>query len=523
MTKLKAEVSGRKRADEGFRRLAAVVRDSNDAVMLLDFEGNILAWNRGAENMYGWSEAEALQMNIRDTVPEDKRQQALAFAKALAAGKIVESFETQRVTKDGRVLEVWSAITLLRDDEGRPTAIAATERDITGRKRAEEDLRRLAAVVRDSNDAVMLLDFEGNILAWNRGAENMYGWSEAEALQMNIRDTVPEDKRQQALAFAKDLAAGKIVESFETQRVTKDGRVLEVWSTITLLRDDEGKPAAIAATERDITQRKRAEEELKTLNESLEQRVAERTAVAERHADELARTNADLQDFTYVVSHDLKEPLRGIDAFSTFLAEDYADKLDEQGRKYIGVLRDSATRMNALIEDLLVLTRIGRTRGEFATASVESLLQDVRRNLAFALEEKNVDLRIQSDLPTITCQPPHLRQVFQNLISNAIKFNDKPQPVVEIACHEDDSVYTFSVRDNGIGIDERYYERIFRIFQRLGRREDYEGTGAGLTISKKIVEAHGGKIWLESKVGQGSTFLFTIPKEVPRPQRAKEA
>jgi len=387
------------------------------------------------------------------------------------------------------------------------------EAEVSGRKRAEAASRRLATVVRDSNDAIALLDLEGNILAWNRGAENVYGWSEAEALQMNIRDTVPEDKRQEALAFAEDSAAGKIVESFETQRVTKDGRVLEVWSTITLLRDDEGRPAAIAATERDITQRKRAEEELKTLNESLERRVAERTTVAEQRADELARSNRELDDFTYVVSHDLKEPLRGIDAFSTFLAEDYADKLDEQGRKYIRVLRDSAMRMNALIEDLLQLTRIGRTRQTYAPVSVQSLLEDIRQDLAFALEEKKVDLRIQSHLPTITCQSAHLKQVFQNLISNAIKFNDKPRPVVEIACHEDDGVYTFSVRDNGIGIDERYYERIFQIFQRLGYREDYEGTGVGLTICKKIVEARGGKIWLESKVGQGSTFLFTIPYE----------
>jgi len=272
-----------------------------------------------------------------------------------------------------------------------------------------------------------------------------------------------------------------------------------------------------------LEDRKRAEQQLKKFNKTLEQRVTERTAAAEERAQELARSNGELDDFTYVVSHDLKEPLRGIEAFSTFLAEDYADKLDEQGHKYVGVLRDSATRMNALIEDLLVLSRIGRTREEFATVSVESLLQDVRCNLAFALEDKKADLRIQPDLPTITCQPPHLKQVFDNLISNAIKFNDKPQPVVEIACHEDDGTYIFSVRDNGIGIDERYYEKIFQIFQRLGRREDYEGTGAGLTICKKIVEARGGKIWLESKVGQGSTFLFTIPKEVPRPQRAKEA
>jgi len=171
---LQKEIAEFQKAAGDTRRLAAIVRDSNDAVMLLDFEGNVLAWNRGAENMYGWSEAEALQRNIRETVPEQKSQEALAFAEDLAAGKTVESFETQRVTKDGRVLEVWSAITLLRDEEGRPTAIAATERDITERKRAEADTRRLATIVRDSNDAVMLLDFEGNVLAWNRGAENEY-------------------------------------------------------------------------------------------------------------------------------------------------------------------------------------------------------------------------------------------------------------------------------------------------------------------------------------------------------------
>jgi len=198
--------------------------------------------------------------------------------------------------------------------------MAEREAEVSGREPPEESLRRLAAVVRDSNDAVIVQDLEGKILAWNQGAQKMYGWSEAKALQMNIRATIPRGQRREALALARMLAEGESVDSLETRRLTKDGSKLDVWLTITALTDDMGKPVAIATTERDITQRKRAEEELKALNETLEQRVAERTAVAEQRADELARANAELDDFTYVVSHDLKEPLRGIDAFSTFLA-----------------------------------------------------------------------------------------------------------------------------------------------------------------------------------------------------------
>jgi light-regulated signal transduction histidine kinase (bacteriophytochrome) len=240
-----------------------------------------------------------------------------------------------------------------------------------------------------------------------------------------------------------------------------------------------------------------------------------------RKAQALARANAELEDFTYSVSHDLKEPLRAIEAFSTFLAEDYGDKLDEEGRRYIGVVRENAVRMRDLIEDLLRLSRIGRMHHECTTISAEALVEDVCRDLAFALEEKKVDLRVQPGLPTITCDEVHMKQVFKNLISNAIKFNDKPQPAVQVACRDDNGAYTFSISDNGIGIDQQYHEKIFKIFQRLNRREEYKDTGVGLTICKKVVEAHGGAIWVEqSQPGEGTTFSFTVPKE---PQRAEEA
>lgn len=241
-----------------------------------------------------------------------------------------------------------------------------------------------------------------------------------------------------------------------------------------------------------------------------------------RQSEELTRSNAELEDFTFIVSHDLKEPLRGIADFSGFLAEDYGDKLDEQGQEHIGAIRESARGMKRLIEDLLELSRLGRIRQEPTTVGMQSLLEDVGLDLEFALREKKVDLRIQPGLPTLTCDALRTKQVFQNLISNAIKFSDKPQPVVEIACGEDDSDYTFSVRDNGIGIDDLHHEKIFRIFERLNKREEYEGTGAGLAICKKIVEAHGGKIWVESSVGRGSTFSFTIPKSIQQTEQEHE-
>ena len=252
--------------------------------------------------------------------------------------------------------------------------------------------------------------------------------------------------------------------------------------------------------------------------ETLEQEVDERKQAEEG----LERSNADLEEFTYSVSHDLKEPLRGIQAFSAFLAEDYKDDLDEEGQRYIQVLGDSAVRMKHLIDDLLELSRVGRTKEAPVPTDVGPLLEDLRRDLEFTLKEKNVDLRIQPDLPTITCEKVRIRMVFQNLISNAIKFNDKAQPVVEIGCSQDDDATTFFVRDDGMGIDEQHYDRIFSIFQRLNRREDYDGTGIGLALCKRAVEGFGGRMWIESKSGEGSTFFFSIPRTIQREAPASE-
>jgi PAS domain S-box-containing protein len=383
-------------------------------------------------------------------------------------------------------------------------------RAMVRRKQAEEKLRqaevKYRSIFENAVEGIFQTTRDGRYLTANPALANIYGYKSPEELLVSVTDIehqvyVEPDRRAEFIRLMEEHGE---VSKFEFQVYRKDGSVIWISESARAVRDESGAVRYYEGTVEDISERKRAEEELAL------------------RAEELARSNSELDDFSYVVSHDLKEPLRGIEAFSGFLAEDYGDKLDEQGQRYISVLRESAVGMRDLIEDLLQLSRIGRAQHEYGAVAVESLLEDVHRDLGFALKEKKVDLRLQADLPTITCDQVRLREVFKNLISNAIKFNDKPRPVVEVACRQDDGVYTFSVRDNGIGIDEQYQEKIFGIFQRLNRREEYEGTGAGLTICKKIVEAHGGKIWVESKDGQGATFSFTIPKKIQQTEEAKE-
>ncbi len=255
---------------EKFRRMATVIQDSNDAITFQDLEGNILAWNKAAESIYGYSQAEALSMNIVDTVPKAYQEEAREFLYSLKRGELVPTLETKRKHKDGRIIDVWLTNTKLTDDKGKLTGIATTERDISERMGALEKFRRMATVIQDSNDAITFQDLEGNILAWNRGAETMYGYSEAEALRKNIVDTVPTEYQEEARGFLASLKRGELLPNLETKRKHKDGRILDVWLINTKLTDDKGKLTGIATTERDITERKHAEASLREKARELE-------------------------------------------------------------------------------------------------------------------------------------------------------------------------------------------------------------------------------------------------------------
>jgi len=231
--------------------------------------------------------------------------------------------------------------------------------------------------------------------------------------------------------------------------------------------------------------------------------------------EEITLRNQELDEFAYIVSHDLKEPLAGISFIATLLVQDYYENIDEQGQTYINSLMDFSKRLDELIDALLDLSRIGRIKHPSEKVNIGNVIKEVKQNLSYSIETKNVDIIAPEEDLFVWGDRIRIVQVFNNLISNAIKFNDKDHPVVEISAQKlDENMYQFSVRDNGIGIESEYFDKIFKIFERLNAREDYEGTGAGLTIVKKIVETHGGMIWLESILDEGTTFYFTLPRYI---------
>jgi light-regulated signal transduction histidine kinase (bacteriophytochrome) len=252
----------------------------------------------------------------------------------------------------------------------------------------------------------------------------------------------------------------------------------------------------------------------RTLKEVL-LRVEDAQARLARAQKELKAAQKEMDEYTYVISHDLKEPLRGIEGFSKMLLDSYRDRLDENGRHYLDTIRNATLRMQRLIVDLLKFSRLSQQKHPMMPVGLNAMLMHVRLNLQYALDQKHAELHVNR-LPTVVCDATAMTEVFHNLISNAIKYNDKPLPIVEVSCEEKPNPdtghmeYVFMVRDNGIGIKREYFDKIFQIFQRLHR--DEEGTGIGLTIVRRVIEWHGGRIWLESQEGKGTTFYFTLPK-----------
>ncbi|MEP6985885.1 MAG: PAS domain S-box protein, partial [Chloroflexota bacterium] len=375
-------------------------------------------------------------------------------------------------------------------------------RDVTERKQAEQGLARLAAIVTSSNDAIISQTLDRTITSWNQGAERIFGYSADEVIGKLITILIPPHKLDEEAEFLQKIYADETVKHFDTIRLKKDGSEVFVSVSLAALKDSQGKIVGITKIAQNITERKQAEAKIQELNEHLEQQVQARTG-------QLLAVNKNLDSFAYVVSHDLKAPLRGITQLASWLAADYAESLDDEGRNMLNLVVGRTKRMHEMIEGILQYSRIGRVKENLTKFDLNRLVADVVDLLA---APESIAITVAADLPMVYGDEIRIRQVFQNLIGNAIKYMDKPIGKIGVRWSDQQTNWQFAIADTGPGIAPQYHEKIFQIFQTLAPRDEVESTGIGLALVEKIVQLHKGRVWLESIEGQGTTFYFTLPK-----------
>ena len=423
----------------------------------------------------------------------------------IARGKVWKG-EIKNKAKDGSFYWVDTTIVPFLNEAGKPRKYVAIRTVITERKQAEEAASRLAAIVQSSDDAIVGKDLRGIVTSWNAGAEYLFGYRASEMIGQSITRIIPPERQAEEADILGRIGRGEIVRHFETVRLRKDGSALDVSVTVSPIKDPAGKVIGASKVARDITERRKAEDTIRQLNAGLEQRVIERTAALEA-------ANKELEAFSYSVSHDLRAPLRAVDGFSQAVLEDFGPQLPEAGQRYLLTIREGAQKMGALIDDLLTFSRLSRAALNKQEVDADKMVRGVIDDLRPLQEGRRIELRV-GELPSCEGAPALLRQVWVNLVSNAFKYTQKREiAVVEIGCEPAPEGVAYFVRDNGTGFDMRYANKLFGVFQRLHRAEEYEGNGVGLALVQRIIHRHGGRVWAEAVVDRGATFYFTLKGE----------
>jgi two-component system, LuxR family, sensor kinase FixL len=439
---------------------------------------------------------------IAKAVSEEKDYSTRAIKNSSdEVGSLIDAFNEMLEQIQHRDLELVNAKEKLevRVEERTAELTTANEQltqEIDVRKKVEEQLRKTEENYRiqfeGALDAIFVADAETGILIdCNPAATRLVGREKSELIGKHQQILHPPEMIEGEFSdtFRQHLKE-KQGQTLETRIITKTGKIRDVAIKASLI-EVRGKKL-LQGIFRDITENKKAE------------------AVRNQLLEQLAGANQELKDFAYVVSHDLKAPLRGIKTIADWISTDYANKLDDDGKEQLKLLANRVDRMHNLIDGILQYSRIGRTEEEKVQVNLNELVLEIIDMLA---PPENITITIVNELPSIECEQTRLMQVFQNLLSNAVKYMDKPQGRIKVGCIEENGFWKFNVTDNGPGIEEKYFEKIFKIFQTLAPRDEFESTGIGLTVVKKIVELYKGKIWVESKVGEGTTFFFTLPKQ----------
>ncbi len=457
-----------------------------DILMTTDKDGVIAEVNSATERITGYSRKELIGQPFWQFFTDADR--ARAGLEEVVAGNEVSNYDLTLITKDGRKASVSFNAVALRDADGHVTNLLGSARDITTRKKLEDDLRVASAynrsLIEATLDSMVTIGPDGKITDVNSATIAATGFSKEELVGTDFSNYFTDPKRAQA-GYQQGYKTG-LVRDYALDLKHRDGHVTPVLYNASVYRDEAGKVVGIVAVAHDVTEQRRTEEAL-------------------------TQSNKELEQFAYAASHDLQEPLRMVSSYTQLLEKRYRGKLGTDADEFVAYIVDGVSRMQKMINDLLEYSRAGRKDQKLEAIDCNAVLDDALANLKAAIEESGA-IVTHDPLPTVTADASQIAKVFQNLISNAVKFRSKEEsPRIHIAAEQKQNEWLFSVRDNGIGIDPQFHKRIFELFQRLHSKEEYPGSGVGLSICRRVMERHGGKIWVESELGKGATFYFTIP------------
>ncbi|MEO6569421.1 MAG: PAS domain S-box protein, partial [Opitutaceae bacterium] len=496
------------------RRFRAVIEHSADGISLIDADNNILYLSPAVAGIEGYTPDELIGRNgIENTHPDDIPLIRETVARLMANPGRPFPVIWRRRHKEGHWVWLEGVATNLLQDSA-VKAIITNYRDVTERKRIEEIQARLVSIVASSDDAIVSKTLDGTITSWNPGAEKMFGFAAEAAVGKPMLIIIPRERHPEEAMLLARIQRGERIHHFSTTRSTSEGRLIDVSVSISPIKDSNGRVVGASTIARDISAQKAAQEEIRLLNQELEHRVARRTA-------QLEAVNKELEAFSYSVSHDLRAPLRHIDGFASLLVKHTAGTLDEKGQRFLDTISRAARQMGQLIDDLLSFSRMGRAPMNAHEIDHATLVADVIREGNFPANYPLVEWTI-GDLAPVHADAAMLRQVWSNLISNAAKYSSKvPKPRIEIGTLPSSAGaeaspategQTFFIRDNGVGFDMTYADKLFRVFQRLHSPTEFEGTGIGLANVHRIISRHGGRTWAEGQVGHGATFYFSLPE-----------
>jgi len=545
------DITQRKQSADALTRLAAIVTFSTDAIISKTLQGIITSWNEGAEKIFGYSEKEMLQKPITILIPPEKMDEEAMFLQKIAADEVIRNYDTFRLKKDGSLVYISVSLSPLKDQYGTIVGISKIARDITSRKRAESALNQYVQrleILHEIDNGLIRGDSISKIIEMT--LKRLQQIIPCQRIDVSLVDEATNEAIIFAIACDNDTVLGEgvripltqdIFEGYDAKhtRLFDDIRLFQetrprakqllqegLLSALSVLLIDGEHPIGAIMLFADSTSFFTSEHQsivseianqitiairqlqlntkLANYTGELEQNVVERTA-------QLVAANQELDAFAYIVSHDLKAPIRGISQLAGWLTSDYVDRLDDDGRNLLRLMIGRTKRMHEMIEGILQYSRVGRVKENPTKIDLNVLVHQVVDLLS---PPDGVTINIAPDLPILYGYEIRIRQVFQNLISNAIKYMGKPTGLVTLTWQDDETHWQFAITDTGQGIASQYHEKVFQLFQTLTPRDEVESTGIGLSLVRKIVELHNGRVWLESEVGKGSAFYFTLAKRM---------